>query len=170
MYQNSYTNYPQMYNQQNLNDRIDNEIAKLQQMKTNINQQPASINQTFQLAPQNNNGLKFVNSIDEVEKELVIFETPFINKNYSILWIKNAKGEIRSFKLEEIVSKDEKDILIESLQEQINKLSSQIKEMNYDKSSDERDYELQTEQHNEPIKNKPTSRVSNTTSSKSKQS
>lgn len=171
MYQNPYiNNYAPNYNQQSLTDKIDGQISQLQQMKEQMkhNQQP-SINQTFQLAPQSNGGLKIVNGIEEVERELAIYETPFFNKDYSMLWIKNAKGEIRTFKLNEIIVKDEKDILIENLQEQINKLSNQIKEINYDKSSDEGDYELQIEQHNEPIERKSTTRVSNSSSSKSKQ-
>lgn len=171
MYQNPYiNNYAPNYNQQSLADKIDGQISQLQQMKEQMkhNQQP-SINQTFQLAPQGNSGLKIVNGIEEVERELAIYETPFFNKDYSMLWIKNAKGEIRTFKLNEIIVKDEKDILIENLQEQINKLSNQIKEINYDKSNDEGDYELQIEQHNEPIERKSTTRIPNSSSSKSKQ-
>ena len=172
MYQNPYVNnYTPNYNQQSLSDKIDGQISQLQQMKEQMkhNQQQPAINQTFQLAPQNNGGLRIVNSIEDVERELAIYETPFFNKDYSTLWIKNAKGEIRTFKLKEVIIKDEKDILIENLQEQINKLSNQIKEINNDKSSDERDYELQIEQHNEPVETKSTTRVSTTSSSKSKQ-
>lgn len=174
MYNNPYImpNYNQNVMQQNINDRIDNEIAKLQQMKNhNTNNTPA-INQTFQLAP-NSNGIKFVNDIEDVQKEFAINETPFINKDYSTLWIKNAKGEIRIFELNEIIPKDDKDILIEKLQSQINNLSNQIKEMNYNeqyyvKSNDENRDEYKSEQFIEPIKNEKSSNVSNNRTGKSK--
>lgn len=70
MFNNPYMNN---YNvgQQSLNERIDNQIAQLQQMKEQMknNQQPA-INQTFQLAPTNNNhGIRYANTIEEVAKE-----------------------------------------------------------------------------------------------------
>ena len=168
MYNNPYM---QNYNQQSLNDKIDSEIAKLQQMKNHNISQPA-INQTFQLAP-TNNGIRFVNDIEDVKKELAISETPFINKDYSILWIKNAKGEIRTFDLEEIIPKDEKDLIIEKMQLQIDKLSNQIKEMNvneqhYAKSYDENRYEYESKQFAEPIEDEKPTNVSNNRTSKSK--
>lgn len=172
MFNNPYmTNYNPNIMQQNINDKIDNEIAKLQQMKNHNSNQPA-INQTFQLAP-NSNGIKFVNDIEDVQKEFAINETPFINKDYSTLWIKNAKGEIRIFELTEIIPKDEKDILIEKLQSQINSLSNQIKEMNYNeqynaKSDDESRNEYEGEQFVESIKNSKSSNVSSNRTSKSK--
>ena len=172
MYNNPYMqNYNPSIIQQNINDKIDNEIAKLQQMKNHNTNQPA-INQTFQLAP-NSNGIKFVNDIEDVQKEFAISETPFINKDYSTLWIKNAKGEIRIFELNEVIPKDDKDILIEKLQLQINNLSNQIKEMNYNeqhytKSNDENRNEYESEQFIESVKNSKSSNVSNNRASKSK--
>lgn len=181
MYNNSYlTPYNQNFNQQAMSERIDSQIAQLQQMKEQMrnNQQmqpaqhqPTSINQTFQLAPQNNSstGIKFANSVEDVQKELAIADTPFINNNYSMLWIKNAKGEIRTFELTEIKPKDEKDLIIEKLQSQIYQLNNQIKEMNnneqqYVKASNE----YESEQLNESIENKATSNVPNAKSSKQK--
>ena len=123
MYNNPYLNN---YNQQNINERIDNQIAQLQQMKEQMkhSQQPA-INQTFQLAPQPN-GMKYANSIDEVAKEMVYFDTPFFSKDMSVLWVKNNKNEIRSYELNEIVPKDAKDLQIEYLQAQIEELKGKI--------------------------------------------
>ena len=114
-------------NQQSVNDRIDNQIAQLQQMKEQMrnNQQPA-INQTFQLAP-NNHGRRFANTIEDVNKEIVYFETPFFSKDMSVLWIKNSKGDIKTYELNEIIPKDEKDIQIEYLQSQIEELKGMIK-------------------------------------------
>ena len=114
-------------NQQSVNDRIDSQIAQLQQMKEQMrnNQQPA-INQTFQLAP-NNHGMKFANTIEDVSKEMVYFETPFFSKDMSVLWVKNAKGDIKTYELNEIIPKDEKDIQIEYLQSQIEELKGMIR-------------------------------------------
>ncbi|MBR5227531.1 MAG: hypothetical protein IKV94_02730 [Clostridia bacterium] len=129
MYNNPYmTPYNNNYGQQSLNDRIDNQIAQLNQMKEQLknNQQPA-INQTFQLAPLNNGQMKFVNTIEDVNKEIVYTDTPFFSKNMSVVWIKNSKGEIKTYELNEIVPRDEKDIKIEFLQAQIEELRKEMK-------------------------------------------
>ena len=129
MYNNSYIpNYNPNFSQQNLNEKIDNEIAKLQQMKSNMNQQTPAINQTFQLAPTNNHTIRYANTIDEVNKETIFYDTPFFSKDMSVVWIKNAKGEIRTYELNEIIPKDDKDIQIEMLQAQIDELKKGIKE------------------------------------------
>ena len=131
MYPNSYmpNYYTNNYNQQSMNDRIDNQIAQLQQMKEQMknNQQPA-INQTFQLAPSNHSGMKYVNTMDEVSKEQVFVDTPFFSKDMSVLWVKDNKGNIKSYELKEIVPLDDKDIMINSLQMQLNELRKELKE------------------------------------------
>lgn len=159
----------QNFNQQSLNERIDNQIAQLQQMKNHNITQPA-INQTFQIAPQNMNGIKIVNGIEDVQKELTISETPFLNKDYSMMWIKNAKGEIRTFNLEELKPKDEKDLIIDDLQNQIVVLNRTIREMrNSEHESDvENRDEYESEQLIEPIKNSKSTNVSSNSTSKSK--
>lgn len=121
MYNNPYM-LNQNYNQQSMNERIDNQIAQLQQMKEQMkhNTQPA-INQTFQLAPQQS-GMKFANSLDDVNKEMVYVDTPFFSKDMSVVWIKNNKNEIKAYELNEIVPKDEKDIKIDFLLAQIEEL------------------------------------------------
>ena len=98
-------------------ERINSQIADLERMKQQIPQQ-VPITQNFQLAPQS--GLKYANSIDEVQKESVYYDTAFFSKDFSVLWLKNQKGEIKSYELKEIIEKDEKDLVIESLQLQIN--------------------------------------------------
>lgn len=111
--------------QQSMYEQIDNEINNLQQMKermkTNQVQQPA-INQTFQLAPTNREIMRYVNSIDDVQRENVIGETPYFSKDLSIVWIKGLNGSIRTFELTEIIPKDDKDIKIEYLEAQIEEL------------------------------------------------
>lgn len=124
MYNNPYmNNYTQNYNQQSMNDRIDNQIAQLQQMKEQMkhNQQQPAINQTFQLAPQQN-GMRYANSLDDVNKEMVYADTPFFSKDMSVVWIKNNKNEIKTYELNEIVPKDDKDIKIDFLLAQIEEL------------------------------------------------
>ena len=76
-YYRSYMNpYQNVYNQQNMYDQIDNQIAQLNQMKeqmknnSNQNQQQPAINQTFQLAPNSHGGIRYVNSIDLCETDL----------------------------------------------------------------------------------------------------
>lgn len=105
-------------------DRINSQIADLERMKQQIPQQ-VPITQNFQLAPQS--GLKYANSIEEVQKESVYYDTAYFSKDFSVLWLKNQKGEIKSYELKEIVEKDEKDLVIESLQLQINQMKEMIK-------------------------------------------
>ena len=128
MYNNPYMNYQQNFSQQSLNDRIDTQIAQLQQMKEQFknNQQPA-INQTFQLAPNGTNTMRYANTIDDVNKEIIYGDTPFFSKDMSVLWIKNNKNEIKTYELNEIVPKDAKDMQIEFLQAQIQELKGMIK-------------------------------------------
>lgn len=122
MYNNPYmNNYVQNYNQQSINDRIDNQIAQLQQMKEQMKHQQPAINQTFQLAPQQS-GIKYANSLDDVNKEMVYSDTPFFSKDMSVVWIKNIKNGIKTYELNEIVPLDEKDMKIQYLQAQIEEL------------------------------------------------
>jgi len=117
MYNNAY------FNQQSLAERIDGQIAQLQQMKDQMknNQQP-SINQTFQLAPTHQSSMRYANSYDEVNKEIVYMDTPFFSKDMSVVWIKNNKNEIKTYELNEILQKDDKDIKIDFLIAQIEEL------------------------------------------------
>lgn len=113
-------------NNQNINERIDNEIERLKQMKNNMQQPVQPITQNFQLAP-SHTGIRYANTIEDVQKEIVYTDTPYFSKDLSVLWLKNAKGDIRAYELKEIVQKDEKDVLIESLQMQLNELRKEIK-------------------------------------------
>lgn len=117
------------YSPQATADRIDASIAQLQQMKQQLPQAPTptAINQTFQLAPTSQSLIKYVNSIEDVNRELIIGETPFFSKDMSVLWVKNIKGEIKSYELKEIIQKDEKDLQIEFLQAEIEELKKGMK-------------------------------------------
>lgn len=160
--------YINNFNRQLNIDTIDNEMANLQKLKTQLTQQPQqqtpNINQTFQLAPSSNNmGIKYVNSIEDVEKELTLVETAFISADLSKMFIKNAKGEIRTFLLEEQLPIDDKDVLIQQLKNENEKLRGMI---NYDTTSIN-DESVDTNA-DKSIKTKTTTNVSTTRKSKSK--
>ena len=122
-------NYVNPYNPQISVDRINNQIAELEKMKTQIQQPiqpPTSLTQNFQIAPTNRETIRYANNIEEVQKELVIGDTPYFSKDMTVLWVKNNKGDIKSYELSEIIPKDAKDMQIELLQAQINELKGKI--------------------------------------------
>ena len=133
MYNNPYIN---VYNPQASVDRINGQIAELEKLKAQIPQQPVGqpITQNFQITP-NVSSIKYANNIDEVQKEFVVSDTPYFSKDMSVMWLKNSKGEIKSYELKEIVIKDEKDLLIDSLMMQIDKLKKES--LNDEQSNDE---------------------------------
>lgn len=122
--------------QDNIN-MINEQINRLEQMRNQIVQQPSqqqqqqqpSINQTFQLAPTSQNTMRYVNTMEDVAKEMVFGDTPFFSKDMSVMWLKNAKNEIKTYELNEIVPKDEKDLMIENLKMQVDEMNKVIKEM-----------------------------------------
>lgn len=131
MFSNPYTN---AYNPQASIDRINTQIAELERMKQQIppqQPQPTNLTQNFQLAPANNTAMRYANSIDEVQKDFVIGDTPFFSKDMSVVWVKNTKGEVKTYELNEIVPKDEKDLQIEFLMAQINELKGKINNEQY---------------------------------------
>ena len=116
-----------MFNPQFNIDRINNQILELEKMKTQLGnmQQVPIINQTFQQASPS--VLKYADSIDDVNKEMVIGDTPYFSKDMSVVWIKSIKGDIKTYELKEVVLKDEKDLMIESLQLQIKEMMENAK-------------------------------------------
>jgi hypothetical protein len=71
--------------------------------------------------------MRYANSIDDVQKEMVISDTPFFSKDMSVVWVKNAAGDVKTYELNEIVVKDEKDLQIALLQGQIEELRKEIR-------------------------------------------
>lgn len=134
---------------QNMRDRIDNQIQQVQNQQRNM-QQPTNLTQNFQLAPNNTNNVKFINNFEDVQKEIVVLDTYFFNNDMSNMWIKNTKGEIRTFTITEIIPKDEKDILIENLQKQINELKGGSSN-EYAKPNDEQLYKQSSSEFNTSI-------------------
>lgn len=123
------TPYMNNINSQTNLDRIDAQINELEKMKRQIQQpmQQPSINQTFQIASNNKEQLRYANSLDEVKREPITGEVPFFSKDMSVLWLKTSQNEIKTYELNEIVPKDEKDIKIEYLMAQIEDLKREMK-------------------------------------------
>ena len=125
MYNNPYMNN---YMAQPNVERINAQISELEKMKEHI-QKPVQppITQNFQIAPTNREVIRYANSIDEVQRDMVIGDTPYFSRDMSIVWVKNTKGDIKTYELNEVVLKDEKDMKIEYLEAQINELKGMIK-------------------------------------------
>lgn len=104
-----------MQDLQNIRDRIDNQMRQMQ----------TPITQNFQFTPIYNT-FRIVSNKDEVVREVVIGDTYFLGKDLKEFWIKNTRGDIRSFNLEEIIPKTEKDLLIEKLQKEIEELKGSV--------------------------------------------
>ena len=160
MYNSPYFN---TYNPQASVDRINSQIAELEKLKSQIpqvsipTQHPTNLTQNFQLASTNNNIMRYADNIDEVKKNIVISETPFFSKDMSVMWLKNTNGDIKSYTLAEIIEKDEKDIMIESLQLKLNEMEEKIRNAESDNNNVD-----------EPVKDKKTSNVSNVKSRNTK--
>ena len=121
MYGNQYS-----YNPQASLDRINTQMSELERMKQQIQQsmqhQPTNLTQNFQITPTNREVMRYATSLNEVERDMVIGDTPYFSKDMSVVWVKNTKGEIKTYELNEIVPLDEKDIKIKYLQDQIDQL------------------------------------------------
>ena len=111
------------FQQQNL-EKINEQIRQLENIRNQM-QQPAPITQNFQLAP--SSSIRYAKSIEEVDKSPVMGDTPFFSQDMSILWLKNASGEVKTYELKEIIKKDEKDLKIEFLMAQIEEMKSNAK-------------------------------------------
>lgn len=119
---NPYNNQMYMNDLQGLRDRIDRQM----QMVGQAPPQTAPITQNFQLAPnQGNTGIKYVSSIEDVKKELVFVDTLFVNKEYTMLWFKNASGEVKTYELKEVIELDERDKKIAELEAKLNMLEKE---------------------------------------------
>lgn len=129
MYNNLYS-MPGAYNNQENIDRINNQIMQLESMKKQLQQppvqQPTNLTQNFQLAP-NRDVIRYANNMEEVNRDIVNGDTPYFSRDMSIVWIKNINGDIKTYELNEIVPKDEKDMKIDFLIAQIEQLKKEMK-------------------------------------------
>ena len=111
-YNNGYNNNFYMQEFQNMKDRIDRTMQQYQQNQYVPQQQvQPQIQQTFQLAPNQNNSNSMdaliVNNEEEVRNQLVVKPTIFTTQDYSNMWIKDVTGNVRYFRTEEIIQVDE---------------------------------------------------------------
>ena len=129
-------NYMNPYNRQMEVDRINAQMAELEKMKAQMQQQPVpNVTQNFQIAPTNREVIKYANNIEVVQRDMVIGDTPYFSKDMSVVWIKNTKGEIKTYELTEIIPKDSKDVEIAYLKLQIDELKRGMKK--YESNDDE---------------------------------
>lgn len=144
-YPNNQIYMQNMQDLQNMREKIDNQMRQMQQLNQNQmqQQQPVPITQNFQLAPNpNSNELesKYVNNIDEVKGIFVMKTGVFLNKELNTLWIKNTNGDIRTFELNEIIPQDPKDVEINNLKQEIQRMREMINygnESNVDNSNND---------------------------------
>ena len=133
-------NYEQ--NLRNIIDQANGQLQQLQQSQNQIPMQQSPITQNFQIAPQSNNPNElqsaYANNIDEVKNIFMTKNGIFVDKDLTVAWFKNTEGNIRTFNLNEIIQKDEKDIQIDDLKKEneeknyeINSLKKQIEEIKY---------------------------------------
>lgn len=158
-YQNNQYYMQNMQDLQNMREKIDRQMQQMQQFNQNQMQQqpvPTNLTQNFQLAPNpSNNELesKYVNNIDEVKGIFVMKTGVFLNKELNTLWIKNTNGDIRTFELSEIIQTDPKDVEINNLKQEIQRMREMI---NYANESDVNNTVI-----NEPNESKTTTKLSN---------
>lgn len=165
-YQNNQYYMQNMQDLQNMREKIDRQMQQMQQLNQNQmqQQQPVPITQNFQLAPNpNSNELesKYVNNIDEVKGIFVMKTGVFLNKELNTLWIKNTNGDIRTFELNEIIPQDPKDIEINNLKKELQRMREMI---NYGNESD-----VDNSDFNEPDESKVTTKLSSRSKSNAKQ-
>ena len=112
------------FNPQPAIDRINAQMAELERQKAQLQQpiQPTNLTQNFQLAPSNKEVIRYAESMEEVQRDMVIGDTPYFSKDMSVVWIKSTNNQIKTYELNEIIAKDEKDIKIEYLEAQLAEL------------------------------------------------
>lgn len=126
----AYNYYPnnQFYMQdlQNMREKIDRQMQQVQQMNQNQMQQqpvPTNLTQTFQLAPQINSNselqCQYADNIEQVKNTFVMKNAIFVTKDLSTMWQKDVSGNIRIFKTEEVIPRDEKDLEIQQLKKKL---------------------------------------------------
>ena len=160
-YQNNQFYMQNMQDLQNMRERIDKQMQQMQQLNQNQMQQqptPTNLTQNFQLAPNpTNNELesKYANNIDEVRNTFVMKTGVFVNKDFTSMWVKTIDGNIKTYELNEVIQQDPKDVEINNLKLELQKMREMI---NYDNKSDvdNTDYDESNESKNAK---KPSSRT-----------
>jgi len=118
--------------EQNLENIIQQANGQLQQLRSRPT--PTNLTQNFQITPQNStpNELQsaYVSGVEEVKNIFMTKNGIFVDKGLTNLWFKNTEGNIRTFTLQEVVQKDEKDLEIEKLKKQLEDLKKKGKKEN----------------------------------------
>ena len=166
-YANSQYYMQNMQDLQNMKEKIDRQMQQMQQLNQNqMQQQPQipQVNQTFQLAPNpTNNELesKYANNIDEVRNTFVMKTGVFVNKDFTSMWVKTTDGNIKTYELNEVIQQDPKDVEINNLKLELQRMREMI---NYGNESD-----VNNSDFNEPDESKVTTKLSGRSKSNAKQ-
>ena len=152
-YPNNQIYMQNMQDLQNMREKIDRQMQQMQQLNQNQMQQqptPTNLTQNFQLAPNPvNNELesKYANNIDEVKNTFVMKTGVFLNKDFTSMWVKTTDGNIKTYELNEVIQQDPKDVEINNLKQELQKMREMI---NYDNKSDvdNTDYDESNESKN----------------------
>lgn len=121
-----------MQDLQNMREKIDRQMQQMQQLNQNQmqqQQQPVPITQNFQLAPNpTNNELesKYANNIDEVRNTFVMKTGVFVNKDFTSMWVKTTDGNIKTYELNEVIQQDPKDVEINNLKQELQRMREMI--------------------------------------------
>ena len=147
-------------------DKEKERVEKTKEQYISRFQQQPTLNQTIQVTPTPSQSiaLKHVKGVEDVNSELVMFETPFVLDDYSTLFIKNTNGEVRTFVMEEIIPKDEKDKIIEQLRLE----NEELKGMISNESTNATDGQQSNTTIDKSVKTKTASNVSVSRTSKAK--
>ena len=152
-YANSQYYMQNMQDLQNMREKIDRQMQQMQQLNQNqMQQQPQipQVNQTFQLAPNpTNNELesKYVNNIDEVKNTFVMKTGVFVNKDFTSMWVKTTDGNIKTYELNEVIQQDPKDVEINNLKQELQRMKEMINYAN-ESNVDNSDYDESNESKN----------------------
>lgn len=129
-YSNPYNNY-YMQDLQGMKDKIEAQIRQLQQ--TPVQQPQPQIHQNFQLAPTTTSAElegKFAENIDEVRNTFVMKTGIFVTKDFSNAWIKDVTGNIKTYKLQEIIELDPKEQEIIELKQELANVKALVTQQN----------------------------------------
>ena len=131
-YPNNQIYMQNMQDLQNMREKIDRQMQQMQQLNQNQMQQqptPTNLTQNFQLAPNPvNNELesKYANNIDEVKNTFVMKTGVFLNKDFTSMWVKTTDGNIKTYELNEVIQQDPKDVEINNLKQEIQRMREMI--------------------------------------------
>lgn len=127
---NNYGQEQYIRNLQSLKNETEQKLQQALMLQQNAGVSP-SINQTFQITPNQNNindfDGKFVKNIDEVKNTLTLKQTLFLNDDKTMLWIKDTTGAVKTYNLQEVIELDEKDVEINNLKKEINELKEMMR-------------------------------------------